>query len=73
MMQTRKQSLIEAFANILVGYAVNMVANFFVFPLFGWHIDLHQNLLLGVIYTFISLVRSYSLRRIYNYLHSERH
>ena len=69
MAQTRRQSLNEAFANILVGYTVNMMANFTIFPWFGWVITMEQNLLIGVFYTIISLVRSYGLRRFYNWYH----
>ncbi len=68
-MQTKKQSAIEAAANILVGYTVNMLANFAIFPLFGWNITLEQNLLLGVFYTVVSFARSYGLRRFYNWCH----
>jgi hypothetical protein len=66
MSQTRRGSAIEAVTNILVGYTINMIANFAIFPLFGWHITLEQNLILGVCYTLISFARSYILRRVYN-------
>jgi hypothetical protein len=36
------------------------------FPLFGWHISASQNLALGLIYTVISVVRSYCVRRWFN-------
>ncbi len=65
-MQTRKHSAYEAIVNVLVGYTVNMIANFTIFPIFGWQITLEQNLLLGVLYTAISLIRSYFLRRVFN-------
>jgi hypothetical protein len=68
--QSRRHSLIEAWANVLVGYTVSMVANFAFFPMFGWHISLHQNLLLGGLFTVVSLVRSYCLRRAFNRWHS---
>lgn len=66
MRQTRKGSLIEALANVAIGYLINMLANFALFPLFGWHISLRQNLLMGVLYTGISIARSYALRRWFN-------
>lgn len=69
MSQTRKESAIEAVVNILVGYTVNLLANFAIFPLFGWEITLEQNLLMGVFYTVVSFVRSYGLRRFYNWRH----
>jgi predicted Na+-dependent transporter len=66
--QTRRRSAVEAVTNVAVGYTINMLANFLIFPLFGWEISLTQNLAVGVIYTIISLVRSYGLRRLFNSL-----
>jgi hypothetical protein len=64
--QTRKGSLAEAAANIAVGFSVNYIANLLIFPLFGMHISLANNFLMGAIYTGISLARSYVLRRWFN-------
>jgi hypothetical protein len=69
MSQTRAQSVFEAATNILVGWTINLLANFAIFPLFGWVITLEQNILLGVFYTVISFARSYCLRRFYNWRH----
>lgn len=71
MRQTRRQSLLESIMNVIVGFSINLVLNFTFFPLFGWHISLKQNIALGVIYTVISILRSYTLRRIYNRLHGQ--
>ncbi len=68
-MQTRLQSLVEAWANIAAGLVVSISSNFLLFPLFGWSITLKQNLALGVWMTAISLVRSYTLRRLFNRWH----
>lgn len=67
MGQTRRGSLLESLVNIVVGYSINFTANLLIFPLFGWHISPRENLTLGVIYTGISLVRSYGLRRLFNW------
>lgn len=69
MTQTRRQSLIEAWSNILVGLGINLLANFALFPLFGWKISLKQNLVYAFFMTGISLVRSYALRRAFNRWH----
>ena len=37
--------------------------NLLIFPLFGFHITLTDNLLMGFIYTFISVARGYVVRR----------
>lgn len=66
MSQTKAGSIAEAFANIGVGFSINFVANMCIFPLFGMHISLANNFLMGLIYTAISLARSYVLRRWFN-------
>lgn len=65
-MQTKKGSIAEAWANIAVGFTINYFANLLIFPLFGMHISPGKNFLMGCIYTIISLVRSYILRRWFN-------
>lgn len=66
MTQSRRGSALEAVVNVIVGYSVNFAANMLIFPLFGWKISLSENLILGTIFTVISLVRSYWLRRFFN-------
>ena len=66
MSQSRISSFIESVINIIIGFAINFTANALIFPLFGWHISATDNLLLGAIYTAISLVRSYAIRRWFN-------
>jgi hypothetical protein len=66
MAQTKLGSIAEAWANIAIGFSINYFANLLIFPLFGMHISAGDNFLLGCIYTIISLVRSYVLRRWFN-------
>ena len=69
-MQSRLGSFIEACINVLIGFFINFTANFAIFPLFGWHLSLSDNLKVGTIYTVISVVRSYAVRRWFNsYIH----
>lgn len=64
--QTRLSSLIEAFINIVIGYIVALASQLFIFPLLGIIISLETNLLIGAWFTFISLIRSYVIRRWFN-------
>jgi len=66
--QSKWHSFIEAWVNIFIGFSVNYVANLLIFPLFGFHISLAANFLMGLIYTAISLIRSYLIRRYFNRL-----
>lgn len=66
MSQTRTGSLIEAFINVLIGFWINYIANLLIFPLFGFQISLSDNFIMGLIYTAISIGRSYVIRRWFN-------
>ncbi len=63
MKQSRLMSLVESLANVLVGYGVAVATQMAVFPLFGLAVTLTENLLIGLIFTVVSIVRSYALRR----------
>lgn len=66
MSQSRRWSLIEAFANILVGVGVAYSAQVVAFPLFGIHVPPSTHLSITLIFTAVSLARSYLLRRLFN-------
>ena len=65
-MQSRKRSAIEAAANVAVGYGVAVATQAVVLPWFGVHLPIEANLQIGLLFTVVSLVRSYALRRIFN-------
>jgi hypothetical protein len=65
-MQSRLMSLVEAVANITVGYGIAVLTQITVFPILGIHASLRENLIIGVVFTCVSLVRSYALRRLFN-------
>ena len=67
MSQTKLGSVTEAWANVAVGFGVNFMANLLILPLFGFSsLSLGKNFIIGALYTGISLVRSYVLRRWFN-------
>lgn len=68
MKQSRLMSLVESLANVLVGYGVAVLTQVVVFPLFGLAVTVTENLLIGLIFTAVSIVRSYALRRSFEAL-----
>ena len=66
MAQTKLGSFVESWANIVVGFSINWVANMTILPLFGFRISGGTAFEIGLIFTAISLVRSYVLRRWFN-------
>lgn len=71
MSQSRTMSLIEAAANVAVGYAVAVLLQRAAFPLFGIEVSLGGNLALGALFTLASLARSYVLRRLFEALKAQ--
>ena len=67
-MLSRWMSLVEAVTNIAVGYGLAILTQIIVFPLFGLHASLSENLLIGCVFVGVSLVRGYTLRRVFNAL-----
>lgn len=65
MKQSPLMSLIEAITNVIVGYCVAVVTQMLIFPLFGLQTTLGQNLAMGGIFTIVSLLRSFALRRFF--------
>jgi hypothetical protein len=70
MTQSRLGSLVEAIVNVAIGFSINWVANLLILPLFGFHVTGIQAFNMGLIFTVISVARSYTIRRWFNrYIH----
>lgn len=65
-MQSKLGSFVEACANIAVGFMINFTANMIVLPWFGFDITASKAFGIGIVFTVISLVRSYVIRRWFN-------
>ena len=66
MSQSKFLSAVETSVNTVVGYVVAVASQFVIFPLFDIHIEFHQNVLIGLYFTAISLARGYVIRRYFN-------
>lgn len=69
-MQTKIGSLIEALANVLVGYTIATFAQLWIFHQIGQPISLETSAIVGAFMTLVSIVRSYILRRSFNWITS---
>jgi hypothetical protein len=56
----------EAVTNIVVGYGLAVLTQIIVFPLFGLHASLGEKFLLAALFTGISLIRSFAIRRAFD-------
>ena len=68
-MQTRRQSMIETAASVAIGYVVALLSQIVIFPMFGIHATMTDNLLIGAWFTVISIIRGYYVRRFFNWVH----
>lgn len=66
--QTRKASLAESLMNVAIGYGIALASQIIVFPWFGINIPLSRNILIGLIFTLVSIARSFALRRFFEAL-----
>jgi hypothetical protein len=67
--QKRRHSALETVVSTLIGLSVAFTANATVLPLFGYVPTVGENLQITAIFTVISLIRGYGVRRLFNYLH----
>lgn len=64
--QSRRESIIEVWTNIVIGFSINFTANLFLLPLVGAHLTASSNFWLGWAYTAVSMIRQYAVRRWFN-------
>ena len=65
-MQSKKQSLIESLTSVGIGWLIGVILNMLVLPLFDYDVSLTDGVLISIIFTAVSVVRSYAVRRIFN-------
>ena len=66
MTQTRLGSLIEACLNTAIGFSISLALAPIVYPLFGHSFTLAQNVGITVVFTGVSILRGYVVRRWFN-------
>lgn len=63
-------SLAEAVIGTLFGFAMSLAVQVFVFPLYGIRVTLLENVQIVLIFTLVSIARSYLFRRLFNWIGS---
>jgi len=67
MIQSKRRSLLEAVINVMVGLFINWVSWFLIIiPIFKIYPSSSDIILISIIFTIISIARSYIIRRIFN-------
>ena len=61
-------SMVEAAANVVIGYGIAVATQVVVFPIFDIHITLADDLAIGLVFAVVSLARGFMLRRVFERL-----
>lgn len=65
MKQTKIVSLIEVCASTAIGFAVALIAQIIIFPLYGMNPSMSTNIQIVIWFTIISVARGYVVRRLF--------
>ena len=65
-MQTKRQSLIETLTSVFVGWLIGVILNLTVLPLFDYNITVVDSIWVSLIFTAVSVIRGYVIRRAFN-------
>ena len=66
MNQSKLESLAEVGVNVVIGWVIGLTAQVFFFPLIGIEATFSQNFISSIVFTVISIVRGYVVRRWFN-------
>ena len=66
MNQSRLESLAEIGVNVVIGWVIGLTAQVFFFPVIGIEATFSHNFISSIVFTVISIVRGYVIRRWFN-------
>lgn len=72
MKQSRLMSWLETCLSTAIGFVVAITTQLVVFPLFGFSPPLSHNLMIGALFTVVSVARGYLVRRLFEAMHIRR-
>jgi membrane protein implicated in regulation of membrane protease activity len=64
--QSRTGSAVESATNVLVGYGLALLSQMVIYSVLDIPVPMRMQLLIGVWFTAVSLVRTYVVRRCFN-------
>lgn len=66
MAQSRKKSMMESIANLVIGLIIGYITNALLLPMLGMYPSPKDNIILLVVFSALSVARSYGIRRWFN-------
>jgi len=67
--QSHKMSAIESTVSVIAGYALNVIVQFLVYPMFGIEVPLESAFVIAFLITTIAFAKNYGVRRLFNFIH----
>ena len=68
MKQSPKKSLIESIVQTFIGLGTSILIQVILYPIMGIPVSFSQNLIITLVFFFVSIVRGYFVRRIFEKL-----
>lgn len=65
-MQSKRESMIESLTSTTIGIIIGIVLNLTILPILGYPVSVVDSLWISLIFTAVSVIRSYAVRRIFN-------
>lgn len=66
MNQTKLESLAEVLINIAIGWVIGLLTQLLIFPVYNIHVSFSDQFWISVVFTVVSIIRSYIIRRWFN-------
>jgi len=71
-MQTKLLSLTESVTNTFSGLIISFIIQLIIYPAMNIPVKLHQNIIITIVFTVASILRSYIIRRIFNNIKNKK-
>ncbi|MGH1471176.1 MAG: DUF7220 family protein [Cellvibrionaceae bacterium] len=62
-------SVIESFVSVIAGYILNVLFQFFLYPIFGIDVGLDKAFIIAIFITGLAFIKNYGVRRLFNFLY----
>ena len=68
MKQTKRKSFFESIIQTLIGLLTSVLIQFILYPIIGIPVTIFQNIIITLVFFFVSIIRGYLVRRLFNKL-----
>lgn len=67
--QSKLHSMIEIVVSYIIGFAIAFFTQYLLLNALGFHASAKESFWITVVFTIISMIRSYFVRRMFNWFH----